>query len=129
VIYVPDTHALVWYLTADRRLGNGARSAFVSVDNGPDHAIVPVMVLAEMMYLEEKGRIRIDLAKLITDLQGKENYSIASLTLEMVLAAKRLPEVPELFDRMIAATALVNDAILVTRDPVFDDLKAVKTVW
>lgn len=53
VIYVPDTHALVWYLTADRRLGKGARSALASVDNGSDHAIIPVVVLAEVMYLEE----------------------------------------------------------------------------
>ncbi len=129
MIYVPDTHALVWYLTADKRLGKGARAALASVDNGSAHAIIPVMVLAEVMYLEEKGRVSFDLGKLIANLQGNANYSMASLTLEMVLVAKRLPEVPELFDRMIAATALANDAVLVTRDPVFDNLKAVKTVW
>jgi PIN domain nuclease of toxin-antitoxin system len=129
MIYVVDTHALVWYLTADKRLGKGARSALASVDNGSDHAIIPVIVLAEVMYLEEKGRIKFDLNKLMANLQGNENYSIAPLTLDVVLAAKHLPEVPELFDRMIAATAIVNDAVLVTRDPVFDELKTVKTVW
>ena len=129
MIYVPDSHTLVWYLTADKRLGKHAKAALASVDAGANTAVISVMVLAEIMYLEEKGRIQIKLNELIKDLQANENYSIAPLTLDIVLAAKQITEVSELFDRMIAATAAANNAVLLTKDSVFRDLKTVKTTW
>jgi PIN domain nuclease of toxin-antitoxin system len=129
VPYIPDTHALVWYLTADKQLGKQAKAALASVDAGSERAIIPVLVLAEIMYLEEKGRIRIKLNELVEYLQSNENYSMAPLTLSIVLAAKSLHRIPELFDRMIAATALEHDAVLLTRDSVFHNLSTVKIAW
>jgi len=61
MIYVPDTHALVWYLTADKQLGKQAKAALASVDAGRHQAVIPVIVLAEIMYLEEHGRIQVKL--------------------------------------------------------------------
>lgn len=126
MIFVPDTHALVWYVTADKRIGKQAQAALASVDKGTNQALVPVVVLTEIMYLEEKRRVAIKLDELVENLRANENYSIAPLTLDTLFAAKRLAEIPELFDRAIAATALVHNAILVTRDPIFQNLK---TIW
>ena len=81
------------------------------------------------MHLEEKGRIRIKLSELVEYLQTNENYSIAPLTLNVVLSAKSLHQIPELFDRMIAATSLEYDAVLLTRDPVFHNLSTIKIEW
>lgn len=51
--YLPDTHALIWYLTGDKRLGANAKAALARVDDGENDAIVPVLVLAEILYLIE----------------------------------------------------------------------------
>jgi predicted nucleic acid-binding protein len=82
-----------------------------------------------MMYLEERGRIQVNLDVLIANLQSNANYSIVPFDQEILRAAKKLNQAPELFDRMIAATAIYFDAILLTRDNVFHDLRAIKTVW
>ncbi len=47
----------------------------------------------------------------------------------MVVAAHRMPNIPELFDRMIATAALVDNAELITRDSVLEGLELVKTIW
>lgn len=52
--YVLDTHALIWYLTANPRLSAAAKSAFDEIDAGKAIGIVSVMVLAEIVLLEEK---------------------------------------------------------------------------
>jgi len=58
MIFVPDTHALVWYVTADKRLGKRAQAALASVDEGAHRAVVSILVLAKIMYLEERGRVK-----------------------------------------------------------------------
>lgn len=129
MLYVPDTHALVWYVTADKQLGKYAKSALASVDAGKNQAVIPVIVLAEMMYLEERERIKVRLNVLIEHLRSNPNYIIAPLTLETVLLAQRIKGVPELFDRMIIATALEYNATLLTRDSVFQGVSEVKILW
>ncbi len=129
MIYVPDTHALIWYLTADKQLGKQAKAALASVDAGHHHAVIPVIVLAEIMYLEERGRIKVKLDVLVEYVRSIPTYTIASLTLDTVLIARRITGVPELFDRMIVATALEHRALLLSRDPVFRDVRDVKIVW
>jgi PIN domain nuclease of toxin-antitoxin system len=129
MIYVPDTHALVWYLTADKQLGKQAKAALASVDAGRHQAVIPVIVLAEIMYLEEHGRIQVKLNVLLEYLRSIPTYTIASLTLDTVLIAKTITGVPELFDRMIVATALEHRAFLLSRDPVFRNVRDVQIVW
>jgi PIN domain nuclease of toxin-antitoxin system len=57
IIAIADTHAAIWYLFSDPRLGRAA-SAFIdaAIANG-DHIGVSAISLAEMVYLIEKGRI------------------------------------------------------------------------
>lgn len=88
--YVPDTHALVWYVTADKQLGKHAKTALASVDAGKNQAVIPVIVLAEIMYLEERGRIKVKLATLLDYLHSNPNYIIAPLTLETILIAQKI---------------------------------------
>ncbi len=57
IIAIADTHAAIWYLFSDPRLGKAA-SAFIddTVAEG-DHIGVSAITIAEMVYLTEKGRI------------------------------------------------------------------------
>ena len=53
--YVVDTHALFWYLTASPRLGLQARRALDEGARGQAVIYVPVIVLAELYFLNEKA--------------------------------------------------------------------------
>ena len=57
IVAIADTHAAIWYLFSDPRLGKAA-SAFIeeTISKG-DHIGVSAISLAEMVYLVEKARI------------------------------------------------------------------------
>ena len=48
---VTDTHALIWYLTDDPRLGPAAGLAFDACDRGEGIIYVPTICLVEILYL------------------------------------------------------------------------------
>lgn len=129
MLYVPDTHTLVWYLTADQRLGEQAREALASVDRGEARALIPIIVLTEILYLEEKRRIHIRLEELLRYLQQHSQYDIVPYTLDLLMAVREINDIPELHDRIIAATARRHDAIVLTRDPAIAGSSSVKTLW
>lgn len=57
IVAIADTHATVWYLFSDPRLGKAA-SAFIedTILKG-DHIGISAISIVEMVYLVEKGRI------------------------------------------------------------------------
>ena len=57
------------------------------------------------------------------------NYHEAQLTAEIVYAAQRLYSIPERGDRLIAATAIVLDLPLITRDPEIQRAAGVECIW
>ena len=107
---VTDTHALIWYLQDDSRLGPDAKSYYDACDNGQCVVYVPTMCLVEIVFLSEKGRLASGL-KSSLDIELKSNTTglrLVDLTEQVVEAMARIPrvEIPEMPDRIIAATAL-----------------------
>ncbi len=49
-VYVTDTHSLLWYLHNPKRLGPAAATAFGQVAANEADLIVPVIVIAEIIY-------------------------------------------------------------------------------
>jgi PIN domain nuclease of toxin-antitoxin system len=117
---VTDTHGLIWYLEDDPRLGPEARANFEACDRGETTIYVPTICLVEIVYLQEKGRIAPDLQRLFDALlQAGTTYLVpANLTVEIVDTMSRLPrtDVPDMPDRIIAATALHLGLPLISRD-------------
>ncbi len=56
VKYVLDTHALIWFLEGNPKLGTKAKAVLSNVEN---QLILPIIALAEALFIVEKGRIRI----------------------------------------------------------------------
>jgi PIN domain nuclease of toxin-antitoxin system len=129
---VTDTHGLIWYLEDSPRLGSDARAAFDACDRGESVIYVPTICLVEIIYLQEKGRIPADLkAQLDTALEaGTTGLILASLTAAVANAVARVPrtDVPDMPDRITAATALDLGLPLISRDRAIR-LSAVQTVW
>ncbi len=115
--YVTDTQALVKFMMGKRVISQESHQAFLSADKGECTIIIPAVVLMEVLYLFEKNRISIDLLQAENLLKGK-NYQLEPLGLEILKAALEITDIPELHDRLIAATAKYLDIPIITNDPV-----------
>ena len=124
--YVADTHAWVYYLLD--MLPRGADEVFRRAERGEATIFVPTIVLAECIYLVERGRISLSYDELFSRLKIAGNFLVVPLTLEVV---EEIPRVPlrELHDRIVVATARLLDAALITKDDEIRASRLVETLW
>lgn|SRR5574341_1036156 len=130
--YVADTHALAWYLTADKRLGDEARTVLDAVKADTAIMVIPAVALAELLMIVEKGRVvlpatRLDLA--LTEWRSARNVRLTDLTIERVLQAQQLTQLADIFDRLIVAEALALKAPIITMDLDITSSKVVPVIW
>ena len=115
--FVTDTQALVKFMMGKKVINDRAHQAFLSADKAESTIIIPAIVLMEVLYLFEKNRIDISLFQ-TEDLLKSQNYQFEPLSLEILKTASEITDIPELHDRLIAATARYLDIPLITNDPV-----------
>lgn len=129
---VTDTHSLIWYLEDDPRLSPRASQVFEACDAGDSVIYVPTICLVEILYLQEKGRIEAELTtKLDAHLCRSDTAWITvDLTAAIARAMAQVPrdQVPDLPDRIIAATALYLGVPVISKDGDIQ-LSAVETIW
>jgi PIN domain nuclease of toxin-antitoxin system len=129
---VADTHAVLWYLCADQRLSPRAKEAIDAATLAGMPIYVPTICVVEATYLIEKGRIAsVSIAQLDLALNmPRAAFQAVHLTGDIAFRLKEIPrsEVPDLPDRVIAATALVLGLPLVTRDAKIQGSK-IETIW
>jgi predicted nucleic acid-binding protein len=123
--YVTDTQGLVKFMMGKKVINDAAHQAYLSADKGEATIIIPAVTLMEVMYLFEKNRIQIGLLQ-TEDLMESQNYQFEPLTLEILKEASQIDDIPELHDRLIAATAKYLDLPLITNDPVIAKSKFVQ---
>lgn len=127
--YVIDAHALIWHITNDPKLGVNARQVMNEIDAGNERGLIPTIVLAEILYTSERGRISITLGDVLDELKRRKNYRIVPFTQKVLLRVEKVKRVPELHDRLIVATAIENKAVVITRDSDIVNSGEVKTLW
>uniref|UniRef100_UPI004056DBEA type II toxin-antitoxin system VapC family toxin n=1 Tax=Candidatus Electronema sp. TaxID=2698783 RepID=UPI004056DBEA len=115
--YVTDTQALVRFLSGGKGISKAADLIFNRADAGEDLIIIPAVVLFEIGYLHEKGRISVSVKDLRAVLEDSLNYREERLSLEIIECAFDIPDIPELHDRLIAGTARHLRLPLLTNDP------------
>lgn len=113
---VLDTHTWVWWLDDDPRLSDAARAA---IDAGDELAVSTISVW-ELSTLERLGRLTVlpDIRTWIRRALAYPRISPCAVTPHIALVAgSLLPPFPgDPADRIIYATALANDARLVSAD-------------
>ena len=117
---IADTHAAIWYLLQSPRLSEAALRRLEETVQGGDSILLPSICVVEVIYLVEKGRLP---TQAWDRLQGAlsqpdSGLVVAALDEAVARAVSRVPraEVPDLPDRIIAATALHLGLPLVSRD-------------
>jgi len=126
--FVTDTHSLVWFFTRDERLSQIALSAFRgTVKVG--RIIVPAIVLAEIIYICQKGRISLSFIETPNRIENSACFEIAPLDLEILKIADNIGLDLEMHDKLIVATAIYFDMTLITKDEKITKAKVVDVVW
>ncbi len=128
-VYIADTHSLVWYFYAPKRLPPMAAGAFAAIASGQARLIVPVIVLAELIWIAQKGRINVDIDDVIRRLQASFQVEIRPLEFSRVLNLRRYTAVTEMHDRLIVAEAAAQGASLITSDEEITGASLVPCVW
>jgi PIN domain nuclease of toxin-antitoxin system len=129
---VADTHVAIWHLANDPRLSPAAVQAIEEATAAGDPIWIPSISLVEITYLVEKGKLlpvaRERLMEMLRSPSGA--YQLAPLDGPVADAVQQIPRdtIPDLPDRVIAATALALNVPLVSRD---GKLRAsqIQTIW
>lgn len=111
--YVTDTMGLVLRIEG-RKLSSTVKTIFESVESGKVIVYVPGMVLAEILYLSEKGRIKISLGKVEDFLKQYSNYKEYPMNFAVIQSTAQITDIRELHDRLIAGTARLLNLELIT---------------
>lgn len=126
---VVDTHALIWWQSNPTRLGKKAGRALKSAKR----VGVPAICLWEVAMLEAKGRIKLDrtAAAWMNAVIELPRIELLPITPSVAAQSARLPAAfhGDPADRLIAATAIVEAAPLVTADHRLDGVPGLATVW
>ena len=117
---IADTHTALWYLFGDSRLSARAKE-FIdeAAADGRSIDISPIS-LAEIVYLVEKGRITASALENLRNALDNPNHVFqeAPFTRDVVTAMRKVArdEVPDMPDRIVAATAVYFGVPVISRD-------------
>jgi len=128
-LIVLDTHAWIWHVTEDARLGRGARTRIRRSDRLGVHPVscweIAMLVGSQRMRLGMEVALWIELAL------SRPKVELLAFTAAAAIRAAGLggafPGDPA--DRFIVAAALELGAPLVTRDTRIADWGQIPTVW
>jgi PIN domain nuclease of toxin-antitoxin system len=132
IIAVADTHTALWHLFDDARLSGDAGALINEAAAVRRKTAVSSISLAEVVYLVEKKRLPPaayhELALALAD--PDHVFTEAVFTVAIVEAMQQVlrAEVPDMPDRMIAATAVYFDVPVISRDRRIRAAN-VKTIW
>ncbi len=117
---VADTHAALWFLFGDPRLSAPAKNFFEGAAASRRKIALSSISLAEVVYLVEKGRLPASAYEDLRRALANPNHVLqeAILNAEVVDAMRQISrnDVPDMPDRIVAATAVYLRVPVITRD-------------
>jgi PIN domain nuclease of toxin-antitoxin system len=129
---VADTHAALWHLFDDARLSAAAGAFIGEAATARRKIAISTISLAEVVYLIEKGRLPSSAYEELTQaLADPEHvFTEAVFTVAVVQAMRQVSraEVPDMPDRIVAATAVYFKVPVISRDRRIR-ATSLKTVW
>jgi len=130
---VLDTHAVIWYLSDSKQLSPTARLIITTEEKNGESIFFSAISLVEVIYLAERGRLPLTALQSLESALGDPTGSmvIAPLDAAVAEAVQKISRitVPDMPDRIIAATAVHLNADLVTRDRRLQSALGNRGVW
>ena len=128
VIALMDTHAILWAVEDDPRLGSNCRGVIES--SGEGELAISDISLLEIAMLIKKGRITVK--RSASGFLGDVSSAFRTLSIDAYVAAEAVElDLPQgdPFDRVIVATARRHSLRLLTNDMQITRSRLVETVW
>lgn len=111
-----DAHTLIWFFhtESNNKLSRKAMTIIIEAEeNGTIY--VPTVVLMEVMRILEKRKYPVPFDEILQYIEENEAYKIVPLTTKIIKVIRNLQS-RDLHDRVIIATALITDSVLVSKD-------------
>jgi len=131
VLILLDTHVVVWLASGDARISSAAQTAIEKARQGVRGLAISDFTLFELSLLFRKKRF-----DLVTDAESflsevEHRFIVLPITANVALQASEFPAgyPKDPADRIIGATALVEDIPLITADRQIRKSRAVPTIW
>lgn len=129
---VADTHAALWHLFDDPRLSRAASEFIANAAASRQKIALSAITLAEIVYLIEKNRLPPIAYEAVSNaLADPEHvFAEAACTVAVIQAMRQVPraEIPDMPDRIVAATAVYFDVPVISRDGRIR-ASSIQTVW
>jgi PIN domain nuclease of toxin-antitoxin system len=126
-----DTHAVIWLAQDYERISPTAQSAIEVARNKDRGLAISDITLIEIARLASHKRLNLmpDLETFLRDVELR--FVVLPITANIALQAFELPAgyPKDPIDRIIGATALVEDIPLVTADAGIRKSRAIATIW
>jgi PIN domain nuclease of toxin-antitoxin system len=130
---VADTHTFNWFLINPTRLSANALATLQAAEASGEPIYVPTITLVELRYLVEKRTITEADFRFCLDTLKDPSTAPTAAPLYVVTAESlaQIPRatVPDMPDRIIAATALSLGLPLITTDYKIRALTNITTIW
>jgi len=118
-VIILDTHALIWSVDDDARLGKNTR-ALIEESSQTDGVLISAITPWEIALLTEKGRLRLgqEVGTWLEAVLSLPSVRLAPIEPQIAIDSVRLPEEfhADPADRIIVATARHFDITLVSAD-------------
>jgi PIN domain nuclease of toxin-antitoxin system len=106
--YVIDTHALIWFLEGNPRLGAAAKTVLM---DSISELILPAIALAEAVWIIDRGKTSIPSVRSLLDLIAQDSRVVLyPLDLDIITQSIDLISINEMHDRQIVSTAKILEA-------------------
>ena len=127
MVYVMDTHVLIWYFIGSKRLKRELKEKIEGIRNEGGRLLVLTIVLAEALAIAEKGKVEFDFQNMYQLIKNEPEFEIISFTPEILEEVMRT-KIPEIHDRIIVATARFYKAGILTKDRIIFDSGEVEMI-
>lgn len=129
---VADTHIIIWDALAPEKLSKKAKTAIIEANEG-DGIIFCDICLWEIAMLINRNRIKVDVIykEFINLLFSSNNYILQKIDPDIADLSTRIFKNTENdpADKLIASTAVIKKAKLVTADKAMRSSSEVATIW
>ena len=133
--FLLDTHAWLWAVLGDARLGRRARTALANL-RASERVGLAAISLKEAAWHLARGRVVLTdggagWTSWLREASSAPGLEVLPLTVEVAIESEHLPDSfpADPADRLIAATARIHDLMLVTADAGLRGRAELRTLW